>query len=97
MRCGETLIDIGSPHTIVVCPSGFKPSVTPITHLVFIGSFFGYSTQLKFSEGIARQPPLYILTHLMTEPSHLTTSVQEVFIKFLINSPNHPIIISSYP
>jgi len=46
MRWGETLIDVGSLPTIVVCPSGFKPSVTPIVNLIFIGSFFGYSTQL---------------------------------------------------
>jgi len=60
MRCGETLIDIGSPHTIVVCPSGFKPSVTPITHLVFIGSFFGYSTQLLNLVGICISPDFWI-------------------------------------
>ena len=46
MRWGETLIDIGSLPTEVVCPSGFKPSVTPSVYLIFIGSFFGYSTQL---------------------------------------------------
>ena len=46
MRWGETLIDVGSLPTEVVCPSGFKPSVTPSVYLIFIGSFFGYSTQL---------------------------------------------------
>ena len=45
-RWGETLIDIGSLPTKVVCPSGFKPYVTLIIHLIFTESFFGYSTQL---------------------------------------------------
>ena len=55
-----------SSPTEVVCPSGFKPSVTPSVILVFIGSFFGYSAQLKSSEGTGRRQPLYILTHPMT-------------------------------
>jgi hypothetical protein len=32
---GETLIDIGSLPTSVVCPSGFKPFVTPSVYLIF--------------------------------------------------------------
>ena len=87
MRWGETLIDIGSLPTEVVCPSGFKPSVTPITHLIFIGSFFGYSTQLlnlcrylyqfrllNLKVGIRTPQPYWRLTQVITLFLSRTTS-----------------------